>query len=201
MSAKQKGLRVKKEDADGVKTWRNVIFWRNLLLYFVAFSYIGHFIEMGWAWFRHLVLGANLATYVLAKPYEPYTVYGFGVVLVILIIRPLAKRFKDNIFATFIISALVCSVLECVVSIILVWCYGRNPYWGYADRPFNLGGHIWIGNCLLFGLIATFFLKVIYPLTEKLLKRGNQIVINVVLAILVVMFVTYYFGQLMVLIK
>jgi uncharacterized membrane protein len=192
MSTKRKGFKSKKED---VKTWRSVVFWRDLLLYFVAFSYIGHFIEMGWAWFRHLFLGSELMTNVLAKPYEPYTIYGSGAVLTILIVRPLAKKFKDNIFATFVIATLVCSVLEYISSVVMVWIYGYNPYWWYADQPFNLGGHIWLGNCLLFGLLATFFLKVIYPLTEKLLRRGNQIVINIVLVILTVMFVIYNIGQ------
>jgi len=179
-------------------TWRTLVFWRNILLYFVGFSYIGHFIEMGWTWFCHLVLGRELVTQILAKPYEPYTIYGTGAVLAILIVRPLAAKFKgkaSNIIATFVTATLVCSVLEYVSSIILTAVYGYNPYWWYADRPLNLGGHIWIGNSLLFGLLATLFLKLIYPFLEKLLKRGNQVVINVILVIMVVIFTIYYMGQ------
>ena len=192
---KQKSLRAKKGKKTSIKTWRDIIFWRDLLLYFLFFSYIGHFIEMGWAWLCHLVLGTELMTNILANAFEPYTIYGAGVVLVILIVRPLVKKFNHNIFATFAIATLVCAALECISSIILVWRYGYNPYWWYADRAFNLGGHICLSNALLFGLLATTFLRLIYPQTEKILQRKNQVIINIVLAILIAMFAIYYGGQ------
>lgn len=162
------------------------------MLYFLAFSYIGHFIEMGWNLLTHWVLGEALNTNILANAFQPYTIYGLGAVLCILIVRPLVKKFDHNIFMTYLISTVVCSALELVSSIGLVIRYGYNPYWWYADKPLNLFGHIWIGNCLLFGLLATAFLRLIYPFTEKLLKKGNQVVINIVLVILIVMMAIYY---------
>jgi uncharacterized membrane protein len=152
---------------------------------------VGHWIEMGWVWLGHCVLGTELMTNILANPLEPYTIYGTGAVLIILVVRPMVKRLKNNIFAIFLVGALVCAILEYLSSVALVWRYGYNPYWWYIDEPFNLGGHICLRNSLLFGVLATLFLKLVYPFTEKLLKRGNQVVINIVLVVLAGMFVIY----------
>jgi len=150
---------------------------------------------MGWAWFCHLVLKFDLATYILANPLEPYSIYGMGAVLMILVVRPIAAKFKGglvNTLAVFVVATLVCSALELTSSVLMVQMYGHNPFWWYADRPLNLCGHIWIGNCLLFGLLATVFLKLIYPLTEKFLMRVNKLVLWIMLGILGVMFVAYH---------
>jgi len=189
---KQKQLKTGKDDA---RTWRDIVFWRDLLLYFLVFSYIGHFIEMGWAWVNYNLLGGELLTNILHNPFEPYTIYGAGAVVIILVVRPLVKKFDHNILATFLIATLACAVLECVSSMFLVWRYGHNPYWWYADKLLNFGGHICLQNSLAFGVLATVFLRVIYPWTEKLLRRGNQIAINVALAILIVMIGSYYIMQ------
>ncbi|MCL1839451.1 putative ABC transporter permease [Candidatus Saccharibacteria bacterium] len=189
---KRKKLKTNKDD---VKTWRDLVFWRDLLLYFLAFSYVGHFIEMAWAWLAHVVLGRELMTNILHNPLEPYTIYGMGAVLVILIVKPLVKKLNHHIVATFVVATLVCAVLECVSSMILVWRHGYNPYWWYVDQPFNFYGHICLINSLLFGLLATVFLRAIYPLTEKLLRRSNQVVLNIVLLVLLAMFAVYYAGR------
>lgn len=172
--------------------WRTLAFWRNLLFYFLFFSYVGHYIEMAWTWAGHLILKTDLAHNILANPFEPYTIYGAGAVLCILLVEPIAKKFKDNIFATFAAGTIICGGLELVSSIVLTMRYGHNPYWNYDDRMFNLGGHICLGNCLAFGLLATVFLRLIYTPMEKILKKGNQIVINVMLAVLALMLVIYY---------
>jgi len=178
--------------ADNTAGWRDVVFWRDLLLYFFAFAYAGHFVEMGWTWFAHLVFGRELNTNILANAFEPYPIYGTGAVLIILVVRPLVKKFKRNIVMTFVVATLACAVLECLSSILLVWQYGHNPYWWYADQPLNFYGHICLTNSLLFGLLATVFLRVIYPLTQKILRRGNQMVINIVLVVLAGMFAAYH---------
>lgn len=182
----------KNEMKNGSKrTWREVVFWRNLMLYFLIFSYVGHFIEMGWVWVAHWVFGFELKMNILAHPLEPYPIYGTGVVLVILVVRPLVKRINHHILITYGIATLACAVLEYISSRMLVWQYGHNPYWWYADRPFNLGGHICLENSLLFGLLATVFLRVVFPWMEKLFRRVNQAVINGLLVMLLMMFGIY----------
>ena len=176
----------------GKKTWRTWRFWRNLLFYFLFFSYVGHLVEMIWAWFLHIALGRELMMNILSNPLEPYTIYGLGAVLCVVIGRPILKYFNHHIVATYIVTTAICAVLEYVSSVILVWRYGMNPYWDYSDRPFNLGGHICLTNSLLFGLIATLFLKLIYPRMENFLWRGNQIFINSLLLVLVMMCGIYY---------
>ena len=189
---------VRKERAvrgDDVRVWRTFGFWRDLVWYFVVFSYVGHFVEMGWTWLGHVVLGNELQHNILHNGLEPYTIYGAGVVAVILLVRPLMRKFHDGVLATFVVATVVCAVLECVSSMFLVWRYGHNPYWWYSDRRFNLGGHICLANTLLFGVLATVFLKVVYPRTERWLRQGNQVVINVILGVLLVLFGAYFVMQ------
>ena len=174
--------------------WRDWRFWRNLLFYFLFFSYVGHLIEMLWVCFLHFVLGRELITGILANPLEPYTIYGLGAVLCVLIGRPILKYFNHHIVATYLVTTLICAVLEYVSSVILTWRYGLNPYWDYSDRPFNLGGHICLTNSLLFGLVATLFLKLIYPQMERFLWKKNQWVVNVMSLVMLSMFAVYYIG-------
>lgn len=175
-------------------SWRDPVFWRNLLFYFLFFSFVGHYVEMAWVLLVNCTLGVEMVQGILANPLEPYTIYGVGAVLIILLVKPLAQRFKHGLPVTFIIATLACALLELISSIILTVRYGHNPYWDYHDRMFNLGGHICLGNALLFGLLATVFLRFIHPFAEKVFRRGNQMAINVALLVLVVMFVVYYLG-------
>lgn len=147
---------------------------------------------MGWTWFCHLVLGTDLSYSILANPFEPYTIYGAGAVICILVVRPLVKKLNHHIVATFLVATLACAALELLSSIALTIRYGFNPYWSYFDRFMNFNGHICLGNCILFGLLATVFLRLVYPLTEKILRNSNQLVINIFLVVLVIMFGAYY---------
>jgi uncharacterized membrane protein len=169
-----------------------LIFWRNLLLYFLFFSYIGHYIEMAWCTTVALISGSDLPYNILSNPLEPYTIYGAGVILCILLVQPIAKRFNNNIFATFLSGTLILAALEYFSSVILTLRHGHNPYWNYSNTPFNLGGHITLVNSLLFGLLATIFLHFIYPITERTLRKTNQTIINIFLLILLVLFASYY---------
>ena len=177
---------------ESIDSWHNPIFWRNLFFYFLFFSYIGHYIEMTWVLLGHLVSRTDLAHNILANPLEPYTIYGAGAVVIILLVRPLVQKFKHKFLATFVIATLACALLEGLSSVALTIRYGHNPYWNYRDKIFNLGGHICLENALLFGLLATLFSHFIYPPMEKFLRKGNQIIINLMLLILVSMFAFYY---------
>jgi len=184
-------------------SWKSWAHWRRILLYFLAFSFIGHFIEMGWTLANHFIIGKDLSYNILANPLEPYTIYGAGAVLLILIIPPLLKKIEKSlknvrgkkflsVGIVFVLTTLLCAVLEYLSSIVLFWRYGYNPYWCYIDRSFNLGGHIWLGNVLLFGLIATFFIKTLMPLCDKLLVRAKPIFLHLALVLFIAIFAYHY---------
>lgn len=175
-----------------VTPYRDPIFWRNLLFCFLFFSFAGHYIEMAWTALGNLVLGIPLATNILANPLEPYVIYGTGAILCILIVYPLSRKLNHNIFATFIVATLVCSALELISSVVMTMQYGYNPYWNYLDRPFNLGGHICLTNCLLFGVMATAFTRLIYEPFDRLLRKVPKPVFYSISALLLIAFATYY---------
>jgi uncharacterized membrane protein len=150
---------------------------------------------MAWTLLGHLILKTDVSNNILANPFEPYTIYGAGTVLAILLVKPLAQKFKHKLVATFGIATLACALLEYFSSVILVARYGYNPYWNYSDKIFNLSGHICLENALAFGILATLFLRFIYPLMEKILKKGNQIIINLFLLVLVIICAIYYLSS------
>ncbi len=176
-----------------INEFKNPLFYRNLLLYFLSLSYLGHYIEMLIILLAHHLLSAPLNTAILANPAEPYMIYGTGAILVLVLIRPLTRKFNHHPLATYAVATLICTLLELTSSLILTLRYGKNPYWDYHQMPLNLGGHICLPNSLLFGLLATIFLRLIYPHTETLLKKPKlQLPINLLLTALSLSFALYY---------
>lgn len=170
-------------------------FWQILFIYFWVFSLAGHYLELMWApisaWISKTPLWQP-TTYTILPLAPPY---GLGVVAIILLIIPLAKRYDLRVSGTFILSTIVTGVVEYICATILVWLFGSNIYWDYSHRPFNLQGRICLENCLLFGLAATFFIYLIYPFCEKLINKLTQKRINLIFW---TMFISYGLDWLMI---
>lgn len=171
--------------SEKIRSWR---FWRDLAFYFILASWIGHFIEIIIMLVNKYILFSNYNQSILARPLEPYTIYGTGAVFCIFFLANLPKKISQNILLQYIINTIVCAFVEYISALFIVWRYGSNYLWNYSDQFMNLNGYICLRNTLFFGLVATLFIRFVYPKTQKLLSKSNQRKTNLVFVITIILF-------------
>ena len=133
---------------------------------FYLFSIFGHYLESWWA-----PINAKISGKVKFKPLM-FTVaplampYGLGAVALIMFLAAPAAYL--SIVQIFVLSAILMGLIEYLSAIIIKLLYkGKNPYWDYSERHFNIQGQVCLSNVLLFGLSGIIFLKLIFPATQR----------------------------------
>ena len=154
--------------------------FRNLGIYYCAFSILGHWAEIGFCWL--IVLGVVMGDYDFshAQLWDwwlcPYPAEGIAVVLIVVLLFPIKewvlKKTGGNIWLTLIISFLV-NMLVCATIDFTTGITANANYelWDYRNLPFNFMGQIVLQNTLAYSIAATFIVWVIYPLLAKWLHR------------------------------
>ena len=168
-----------------VEELRKFTFWRDLLIYFFAFSWIGHWLEMGWLTLVRFFTGRETSFGIFNNWLEPYYVYGFAIVIIILLftVLPMPKKPFKKISAHFGVNTILCAVVEYIAGVIIVWRFGHR-FWDYSDRFMNLHGHIYLEHAIYFGILATTFSFWIYPFLQEKLKRAPQYIRNILVILL-----------------
>ena len=85
-------------------------------------------------------------------------IYGFGIILVVSCLNPLAGTWIRLFFA----SVALTTALELVVGIFLKKVF-HHEWWNYDEFRFNLGGYICLRFSLLWGLGCLFVVKLLHP--------------------------------------
>lgn len=139
----------------------------------------------GWLYEEAVELAVNHAygdRGLLHMPLIP--IYGFGCLLLLLLYR------RRNYSAPFIFvsSAVIATVLELVASYPLQKFLGYLP-WYYADWPLNYEGRISLVSSILFGVLATVFMKLIHPQCRRL-EKAPPAVVNTLGVIFLLAFLT-----------
>lgn len=153
----------------------------NLIYYFLLFilySVIGWCIEVIW-------VGINKKEIVnrgfLIGPYCP--IYGIGSLLIIILL----KVYYDNPLLLFILAALICTILEYIISYIMEKLF-RARWWDYSHLPFNVNGRVYLGNSALFG-ICGIVLSLIHPHINELILNVPSNMSYIIFTILLVVFI------------
>lgn len=184
------------------KTWA---FWRNLIIYFCVFSVVGHWMEA--AYCTLIRFGLIPGTYdpnsqIWSDWLYPFLVYGFGAAACILLLYPvknlLQKKLKNRaapLILSFIINALVCTLIELAMGLMLNQPLpdGTLPLWDYRDMFCNFMGQVCLQNAVAFGFVATLMTWVVYPALESLLAKLSKDVMNVVFISTVIGFCILFF--------
>lgn len=74
----------------------------------------------------------------------------------------------SNPAAIFIVAAIVCSCLEFVTSWVLEQIFHQR-WWDYSNYPLNINGRISLLSTLFFGAAGLLLVKLVYPLTIKMI--------------------------------
>ena len=160
-----------------MRTWE---FWRDLGIYFIAFSFLGHWAEMLFCY--NIYLGVfmgdvNFAEVMLWHQWLfPYFAEGVAIVLIALVLTPvkqaLLRRFGGRVLPALLVSILVtaavCTSIDFTCGMI---CNQNYEVWDYRALPFNFMGQVCLQNSCVYTAAATLILWVFYPLMDRGLRR------------------------------
>lgn len=118
----------------------------------------------------------------LIGPYLP--VYGSGSVIMTVCLNDISS----NPIILFILSLIICSILEYITSYIMEKMF-KARWWDYSTKPLNLNGRIWIGNAILFGLGGVAVIKFINPIIFKYINQINENTLSIITIILFIIFI------------
>lgn len=161
--------------------------WRNLGIYYAASSIIGHWGEIAFCWLIVLGIFDGHYDFSHAQLWQewlyPYPAEGIAAVLCVVVLYPfkqwLLERFKGEVFPTLVVSFFVimavCCAVDFLTGVTVNWDY---HLWDYRDLPFNFMGQVMLQNTLVYSVIATFAVWVLYPWAARLLHRARPAAVN-----------------------
>ena len=133
----------------------------NLLLMFFIFSFVG------WCWevSLHLVNdGVFVNRGTMYGPWLP--IYGTGGVLTLILL----KKVRNNPPLTFVLTMLICGIVEYSSSWYLEKTNGMR-WWDYSGYLLNLNGRICLEGLLVFAIGGTLFIYIIAPINDAILNK------------------------------
>ena len=118
----------------------------------------------------------------LIGPYCP--IYGWGA----LAITILLKRYMEDPLALFVMSTLICSIIEYLTSYFMEKKYDAR-WWDYSNKKFNMNGRICLETLIPFGILGVAIMYGTNPILFKLYNQIPQLVINILTVILFIGFI------------
>ena len=138
------------------------LFITEYLLLFSLASCIGWLYEMACVF---IIYGYYFDRGVLHLPMCP--IYGVGILLLMLVLREV-----KNPVGIFLGSFLIASGVELTASYILEYGF-RRILWSYEGWPLSFQDRISLVSSLIFGVMATVFIKLVKPQIDKLFKSKH----------------------------
>lgn len=178
------------------KTWA---FWRALIVCFILFNIIGHWVELGYCIAVDSLFDAVEDDYAVWDDpwWHPYWVYGLGVVFMTLVFEPIKERLMkgstsvwETVIKTFLLAMFLSMVLELTFGLIVNQpdATGQYPYWDNEKLPFNVLNQAWLVNDFFLGLASTVYIWVVFPLVCAAFEIMKPRTANIVFAVIVVGF-------------
>lgn len=163
--------------------------FKKLFCFFVLGSIVGSFYEeiVFFVQYKEWTVRHDLL-------YGPFsTLYGFGLVLFLLFLWRRNK--KRGIIKTVLYASIIGGVFEYFASFFLEIILGVK-FWDYSGLFLNIHGRTTIPFMLVWGVMGTFLVKVVYPFVSKWIERipkkiGNVLYVVVLLFFIVNMLLSY----------
>ncbi|MEA4922656.1 MAG: DUF975 family protein [Eubacteriaceae bacterium] len=158
----------------------------NLILFFFTFSFVG------WIWevSIHLVRGGVFVD--RGTMYGPWLpIYGAGGLIILVGL----KKFREKPWLNFILTMVVCGIVEYVTSYILQATAGMR-WWDYSGYFLNINGRICLEGLLVFAIGGTVFVYILAPLFDDLYNRiPNGVKIPVIAVLLAAFTVDFTYSH------
>lgn len=184
------------EKDDFVINRRGWPFYRNLIMYFILFSVIGHWMEMGMCQF--IIMGLVQGEYDASNTLlwrdwlYPFPMEGAAVVIIALVLYPfflwLKKKFTGKkrwlaYVISFFAGALLCTLIEFSMGLIV---NADLQLWDYRDNFCNIMGQVCLQNTTAFGVVAAIITWWVYPLMERWIARVPRDIMNIVFVVVAI---------------
>lgn len=132
----------------------------DILFSFFIYGFLGWCAEVAFAAFKqHSFVNRGF----LNGPICP--IYGIGVTVVVATLRP----YVGNLILLYITSTILVTFLEWLTGFLLEKLF-HHRWWDYSDMPLNIGGYVCLVFSLVWGVACVLIVKLIYPLTNKLVS-------------------------------
>lgn len=170
-------------------------FVRNLIIYFIVFSVLGHWMEA--AMCQLIRLGLVQGEYdptntMLWRDWlYPYPMEGAAVVIIALVLFPLWKRLLEKYERTplvayglsFLANALTCTIIEFSMGLVV---NADLQLWDYTENFGNIMGQVCLQNTLAFGVAASLIAWIVYPTMERWIARIPSDVMNIAFVVIAI---------------
>ena len=144
----------------------------NILMDFVFFSIIGFISEV-----IYCSLNKRKSGKALYGPWCP--LYGLGGLLIISVV----SHVPENMFIIYLVSVLVSSFTEYLVSVVLEMIFDMK-WWDYSFKKFNLNGRICLENSLLFGVLGILIFYFYLPLKVYMISICDPLLLKIIVYLL-----------------
>ena len=176
------------------KSFKNEI--SKMFLLFIFYSFIGWVYEIAYETF--LEHWTFMPREFFRGPICP--IYGIGGLILFLLFRSLMedKKVSDfiKLIIVFIVTFVVASLLELIMSYILEMTTGGWPWQSYVNYAFNFGGRVSLPTSIKFGFIGAIFIFFMYrPITSflEMLER-NKILTKVAMIVFIIFMIDTIFA-------
>lgn len=133
--------------------------------YFFLYAIIGHLIET--------LFVPGFTSGILYGWWTP--IYGFGVVLILLIGKWIDKfNLKGKriwkIFITYLLCMIILSLIELTGGYLIELLF-HQTFWNYENHKFNIGSYISLEMANIWGIASIAVLYVLKPITDKIVSK------------------------------
>lgn len=148
-------------------------------LLFMSYAFLGWCIEVGCklVQFRKFINRGFLI-----GPYCP--IYGWGAIAITILL----KRYTYDVLVLFVMSVLICSILEYFTSYFMEKVFHAR-WWDYSSKKFNINGRICLETLIPFGLLGLVIMYITNPFLLEIYQSIPPIVIHILSGILFIIFI------------
>ncbi len=148
-------------------------------LLFISYAFLGWCIEVGC---KLVQFKKFINRGFLIGPYCP--IYGWGA----LAITILLKKYTYDILVLFIMSVVICSILEYFTSYFMEKVFHAR-WWDYSSKKFNINGRICLETLIPFGLLGLVIMYITNPFLLEIYQSVPPIVMHILFAVLFIIFI------------
>lgn len=118
----------------------------------------------------------------LIGPYCP--IYGYGMLLIVFLLR----NYTDNFLVLFVLSMVICMVLEYLTSYFMEFFF-KARWWDYSDKKFNINGRVCLETAIPFGIGGTLIMYIVHPLIMSFISKFSNTLLLILGIFLLVIYI------------